>query len=218
MLYNVEPTELNVIEPLQYKNALPEWGEAILDYVAPRILVGTDNITKACFPSGNRTGRKKLVQLALAGYLKRYEISTSSRNYIAYSLGMEGMRHTRVIAPEVDIVKAQELIIANEFCRKHNIKEFTFGVSKSLLIGQVKIFGSRYSLWCPRQAEKPKRIRSLQNELPLSSRGLIVVAPNLRYVYTVTEHLNGLYAPAFFCVDAILDRFMQLQNGVLTPL
>ncbi|MDD3040407.1 hypothetical protein [Bacteroides sp.] len=217
MLYNTEPTEFNIIQPLNYKNPLPAWGVLILEFIAPRILLGVDTVTKTCFSSGNRTGRKKLIQLALAGYLKRYEISTSERHFIAYSLGLEGMRSTRVIAPEVDIIKAQELIIANEFCHKYVITNFILWPTKSLLVGQIELNGNKYSLWCPRRTEKPKRIKSLQNELPLSSEGLIVIAPNLRYIYTIAEHMTGLYVPVFFCIDSILDRFMRLDNGVLVP-
>lgn len=217
MLFDTEPEEINIIEAAQYKKPLPEWAEPILDYVARRVLVSADNINQACFSSGNRTGRKKLVQLALGGYLKRYEISACKNHFIAYSLGMEGMRHTRVMAPQVDIVQAQELIIANEFCRANHIEKFTLWTTKSLLIGQVEIKGSIYSLWCPRQTELPRRIKSLHNELPLNSEGLLVVAPNLGFVPALEEYMNGLYIPVYFCEDRALDQFMRLENGVLIP-
>lgn len=218
MLYNVEPTAFNIVKPLQYKNPLPVWGEPILNYVAPRVLVGVDTITKRCFSSGNRTGRKKLVQLALAGYLKRYEISTSERHFLAYGLGMEGMRYTGMMAPaEIELVKAQELFIANEFCRTHAVSNFTLWPTKSLLIGQVQLANIMFSLWCPRGVEKPKRIKSLNNEIPLSSQGLMVIAPNLRFIYSLADQLSGLYVPVYFCIDSMLNRFMRLDSGVLVP-
>lgn len=217
MLYNIEPNELRIIPPLPNRNPLPEWGEPILKYVAPRIVVGVDIIIKRCFPSGNRTGRKKLVQLAMAGYLKRYEMSASARYFIAYSLGLEGVRLTKTVAPEVDMLKTQELIIANEFCHSNYVESFTLWPNRSLLIGEVVLNDHTYSLWCPRQIEKPRRIKSLQHELPLSSQGLIVVAPNLRLIYSFIEHMTGIYAPIYFCIDNILDRFMRMENRVLVP-
>lgn len=218
MIYNTEPTELKIINPLPYKNPLPEWGERVLNYIGPRVMVDVDQITKSCFSSGNRTGRKKLVQLALAGYLTRYEISTDTdRHFIAYTLGLEGMRLKKSYIPTVDMKKAQELIIANAFCRKHKIEKFSFAVSKGLLIGQIAIENTKYSLWCPRQAEKPRRIKSLKSEMPLTSQGIIIVAPNLRYIYSIIDQVNGINVPVMFCIDTILDRLMHLNNGILVP-
>lgn len=218
MLHSVEPTEFRISEPPIYRSPMPEWAPKILDYVAPRQLVEVNNITKACFSSGNRTGRKKLMQLTKGGYLTRYEISTSERHFIAYSLGLEGMRYTRRIAPEVDMIKAQELIIANHFCAINQIPKFSFNVNSGMLIGKVDIGGQNYSLWCPRIPEKPKRVKSLQNELPLSSQGLVVIAPNLRYIYSITQNMYGFYVPVYFCIDTILNRFMRLDNDVLVPI
>ena len=140
MIYNAEPTEMKSIKPLPYKNPLPEWGERILDYITPRIMVDVNQITKACFLSGNRTGRKKLVQMALAGYLTRYEITTETdKHIIAYTLGLEGMRIQKAYVQSIGIKKAQELIITNNFCKKNDVTDFAFTVNKSLLIGNINI-------------------------------------------------------------------------------
>lgn len=217
MLYGVEPEEYNII-PAEYKNPLPEWGKPILEYVGPRIMLEADQIIPNFFSSGNRTGRKKLFQLSQSGYLKRHELSTSERHYIAYTLGIEGMRQARYIAPEVNILKAQELIIANQFCKVNQIEEFRFRVEKGLLIGEVILEDNKFSLWCPRIPEA--RLKSLKTEISLSSHGLIIVAPNLKHICKIIEGLKNLYIPVYmyFVVDNMLNAFWTIEDDVLVPL
>jgi len=215
MLYNTEPTELRTI-PSGFKQPLPQWGEDIVDFLAPRIMMEADQIIPFFFSSGNRKGRKKLFELSRIGYLKRYEISTSESFFIAYTQGYEGMRRTRILVPEINIIKAQELIIANAFCITNNISKFRFWVDKGLLIGEVTVNGEKYSLWCPRQPES--RITSLKAEISLSSHGLIVVAPTLRFIYSIAKELKDLNLPIYFTTDNLLGEFMYLAEGVLTPI
>jgi hypothetical protein len=219
MINNNELTEIGIMNPLPYKNSLPDWGMRVLDYVAPRILVGVDEITRNCFPSGSRKGRKQLVYLSQVRYLKRYELASSDRHYIAYSQGIEGIRKTGIIAPEeINIIKAQELIIANKFCNINNITNFFFKLnSKGLVLGEIQFKGKQYSMWCPRLMEKEKRLKSLLSEIPLSSNGLMVIAPNLKYIYNLADSLKFLYIPVYFAVDFVLDQFTELVNGVLVP-
>jgi hypothetical protein len=214
MLYGIEPEEYNILTP-GYKTPLPEWGGAILEYIGPRIMLEADQIIPNFFSSGNRTGRKKLFQLSQAGYLKRHELSTSREHFIAYTLGKEGMRHTHYMAPEVDIFKAQELIVANQFCIDNEIEEFRFQVSRGLLIGKVMYREHEFSLWCPRKQET--RFKSLRTELPLSSHGLIIVAPDLKIICHIAENLKNLYVPVYFAVDKMLDTFWTIEDNVLVP-
>ncbi len=193
---------------------LPEWGKPILDFIAPRILVEVKDIN--CFPSRSRHNRKRLVQLTQNGFLKRFELTTKEKPIIAYSLGKQGIRETKIITPTLfDLNKAQELIVANKFILFHNITEFHLWVNKGLLIGEIKLEDKRFSLWCPRQPET--RLKSLRKEIPLGVNGLIVLAPNLKHVYPLATQLSDIRLPIYFVVDSALKRFMRLEDGILVP-
>ncbi len=197
-----------------YLAPLPEWGKPILDFIAPRILVEVNDIT--CFPSRSRHNRKRLVQLAQNGFLKRFELTTAEKPVIAYSLGDQGIRETKIIVPTLfSLDKAQELIIANKFILFHNITEFRLWVSRGLLIGEITLESKRFSLWCPRKPET--RLKSLRKEIPLGINGLIVLAPNLKHVYPLATQLSDIRLPIYFVVDSALKRFMRLEDGILVP-
>ena len=197
-----------------YLASLPEWGKPILDFIAPRILVEVADI--ACFPSKSRHNRKRLVQLAQNGYLKRFELITEKKPIVAYSLGSQGVRATKIITPNCfSLIKAQELMMANKFILLHNITEFRLWVTKGLLIGEITLEDKRFALWCPREPET--RLKSLRKEIPLGVSGLIVLAPNLKYVYPIATQLSDIRVPIYFMVDSALKCFMRLENGVLVP-
>jgi hypothetical protein len=215
VLFNTEITNLDIIKPEPYRQPLPEWGEAVLDYVGRRIMLEVDQITPHFWSSGNRSARKKLYYLSKYRYLKRYQLYNSERHFIAYTLDIEGMRYTNYYAPEINLKKAQELIIANEFCVKNNVTDFRFRLTNSLTIGEVKIKEKQYTLWCPRESDK--RLKSLQTEIPVSSKGLIIVSPRLKFCYTLIDGLKSLYVPVYFVTDTLLNQYMCLEGSKILP-
>lgn len=216
MIFNIDVTNLDIVEPEPYRQALPEWGDAVLEFVGCRIMVDVDQITSRFWRSGNRSARKKLYDLSRYRYLRRYHLYNSERRFIAYTLGIEGMRRTKYYAPVIGLKKAEEIIIANQFCARNDITEFRFRLNNSLSIGEVKLKNERYTLWCPREPEK--RIKSLHTEIPVSSRGLIIVAPRLKFCYTLVDGLKSLYIPVYFVTDTLLNQFMRLEGNSIIPM
>lgn len=221
MLFGLEPSELIIREPLQYIRELPPWGRQIVDFVGQRVLLEAKQITQSLFGSGNRTGMKKLFELSQADFLTRYELFClgQEKPIIAYSLGLNGMRATKRVIPQITINKVQEYIIANEFIftYENELDGFRFYLENNLLIGEFIIENNRFAIWAPRESEH--RIKSLQIETS-SHDGVMVIAPNIKQMRTYSEILQrlNLNKPLYFTTDMGLDRIWQIQDELLVPL
>jgi|LSQX01.1.fsa_nt_gb hypothetical protein len=200
--------QLNIIEP-SFKSSLPEWGIPIIKYVSEHILVTANQLNKIFWPKGSRKGKKQLFNLARCGHLMRYEIETSKEYEVAYTLGPEGIRLARRIIPDVNIQKAQELLVANEFLHTNKIYDFNLWVGKSLLIGDLTLDKDRYALWCPVGNET--RTSSLKTEVGLKYQGLIVVAPTLKYVYDYIRKIDGFF-PVHYTTRNLLNEFLSIEG------
>lgn len=218
MLYNQTPLELIKREPEPFVSDLPKWGRPILEFVGKHYFLEADQIVNSLFGSGNRTGRKKLVELFKKDFLSRYEIYCEAQEVpiIGYSLGETGVRVTRYLAPKLSINRAQEYIIANEFffMRGHLLDAWTLYNSPQLLVGEIYLSKQRYGIWAPR--EEDTRIKSLLMETA-GMQGIVAITPNLTIMKVLADKMEklNLNKPIYYTSDNDLETLWYKEDGFL---
>ena len=219
MIYNSEPIKLVNVEPENpiHSTPLPKWGRPILELLGKHYFLEVNQLNDSIFGSGNRTGRKKFVELFQMGYLSRYELycEDQEKPIIGYSLTEEGVRVVRRYSiPVLSINKAQEYIIANEFLfmQGHLLDGWKLLNGYQLLIGEIQIDNLRYGLWAPREEET--RIKSLLMETQ-GLQGLVVIVPKEHMIMPIVRRLEGLplTKPAFYTTDDNLEVLYEIVNG-----
>ncbi len=218
MINGCEPIKMIQKEPEPYIYELPKWGRPIIEFVGKHYFLEVDQIVNSLFGSGNRTGRKKLNELAQKDFLVRYEIYCKDKEIpiIGYSLSENGARVTRYLPPKLSINRAQEYIIANEFffMRGHLLDAWKLLSGFQLLIAEILIEGQRFGLWAPR--EDDTRMKSLLTET-MGLQGLIVIAPAEESITLLSYKLEALSLnkPIYYTTDDDLETLKYMNEGRL---
>lgn len=187
-------------------------------YLAERNLCSTRQILSRfggkIWSVNDRTVMHQLLELAMAGWLARYEfVPSTGRSPIAYGLGLRAaLQIGRGYAPIYDQRVALQMLAANDAAHALRCTLAPIFTNKSIS-GYTK--ENDIAIWAPRDELLDTNII---DELPRIAGGLLVVCPNEEMLGWAELVTRDVRVPKTFTTDTLLEEhtFFDVNREVIS--